>query len=96
MKWINGRLYEQEIIEFGTGENYDQTVNIPDSEIGTIKDLNPMNLYIKNLVNPWICYDQPSVCGLSFPHTRLVFNLIIFKLDNQINLNMLLFSATGD
>ena len=49
MKWVNGRIYEQEISEFGAGQNYDQIY--PDSKVqGNIKDLNPMNLYTKNLI----------------------------------------------
>ena len=49
MKWVNGRIYEQNISEFGTGQKYDQ--GYPDINIqGNIKDLNPMNLYTKNLI----------------------------------------------
>ena len=37
MKWVNGRINEQEIY--------------PDTKLpGNIKDFNPMNLYIKNLI----------------------------------------------
>ena len=52
MKWINGRIYEQDVAEFGTGQNYDQAASQPDTKMGTIKDLNPMNLYTKNLAYP--------------------------------------------
>ena len=52
MKWINGRIYEQDVAEFGTGQNYDQAASQPDTKMGTIKDLNPMNLYAKNLAYP--------------------------------------------
>ena len=52
MKWINGRIYEQDVAEFGAGQNCDQTASYPDTKMGTIKDLNPMNLYTKNLVYP--------------------------------------------
>ena len=52
MKWINGRIYQQDMAEFDAGENYDQTESYPDTKMGTIKDLNPMNLYTKNLVYP--------------------------------------------
>ena len=49
MKWVNGRNYEQEISEFGAGQNYDQIY--PDTKVqGNIKGFNPMNLYIKNLI----------------------------------------------
>ena len=49
MKWVNGLIYEQEISEFGAGQNYDQIY--PDTKVqGNIKDFNPMNLYIKNLI----------------------------------------------
>ena len=41
MKWVNGRIYEW--------VNYDQIY--PDTKVqGNIKDFNPMNLYIKNLI----------------------------------------------
>ena len=52
MKRINGRIYEQDVAEFGAGQNHDQTASYPDTKMGTIKDLNPMNLYTKNLVYP--------------------------------------------
>ena len=52
MKWVNGRIYEQEIAEFGAGNDYDQSASYPETEIGNIKDLNPMNLYTKNLIYP--------------------------------------------
>ena len=49
MKWVNGRIYEQDISGFGAGQDYDQIY--PDAKVqGNIKDLNPMNLYTKNLI----------------------------------------------
>ena len=49
MKWVIGRINEQEISEFGAGQNFDQIY--PDTKFqGNIKDFNPMNLYIKNMI----------------------------------------------
>ena len=51
IKWVNGRINQQELTEFGSEQNYrynDPNNNFPDN----IKELNPMKLYTKNLRFP--------------------------------------------